>query len=56
MSECVRDFGWNGMGVDAVKNLSDSEIQEMLESVAWSRVTSMIEKGMEDKPKLSLLR
>ena len=56
MAKCVGDFGWSGMGVDAMKNLSDSEIQEMLESAAWSRVTSMIEKGMEDKPKLSLLR
>ena len=28
----------------------------MLESVAWRRVTSMMKKDMEDKPKLSILR
>ena len=56
MAKCVGDFGWSGMGVDAVKNLSDSEIQEMLESVAWRRVTSMVKEDMEDKPKLSILR
>ena len=58
MAKCVGDFGWSGMGVDAVKNLSDSEIQELLESVAWrsSRVMSMMKEDMEDKPKLSILR
>ena len=56
MAKCVGDFGWSGMGVDAVKNLSGSEIQEMLESVAWRRVTSMMKEDMEDKPKLSILR
>ena len=56
MAKCVGDFGWSGMGVDVVKNLSDSEIQEMLESVAWRRVTSMMKEDMEDKPKLSILR
>ena len=56
MAKCVGDFGWSGMGVDSVKNLSDSEIWEMLESAAWRRVTSMMKKDMEDKPKLSILR
>ena len=48
MAKCVSDFGWSGMGVDAVKNLSDSELQEMLESVAWRRVTSVTKEDMED--------
>ena len=55
-AKCVGDFGWSGMGVDVVKNLSDSEIQEMLDSVAWRRVTPMMKEDMEDKPKLSILR
>ena len=55
MAKCVSDFGWSGMGVDAVKNLFDSEIQEMLESVACRRVTSMMKEDMEDNPKLSVL-
>ena len=56
MAKCVGDFGWSGMGADVVKNLSDSEIQEMLESVAWRRVTPMMKEDMEDMPKLSILR
>ena len=32
----------------------DSEIQEMLESVAWRRVMSLMKEDMEDKPKLSI--
>ena len=28
----------------------------MLESAAWRRVTSMMTKDMEDKPKLNILR
>ena len=44
------------MGVDVVKNLSDSEIQEILESVAWRRVTSVMKEDMESKSKLSILR
>ena len=39
-----------------VKNLSDSEIQEILESVAWRRVTSVMKEDMESKSKLSILR
>ena len=58
MAKCVGDFGWSGMGVDVVKNLSDSEIQEMLESVAWRSVMSIMKEDMEelDKPELSILR
>ena len=56
MAKCVANFGWSGMGVDVVKNLSDSEIQKMLASVAWRRVTSMMKEDMKDKPKLSILR
>ena len=41
MAKCVGDFGWSGMGVDAVRSLSDTEIQEMLEpAVAWRNETS----------------
>ena len=39
-----------------MKNLSDLETWGMSESAAWRRVTLMMTKDMEDKPKLSILR
>ena len=37
IARCTDDFGWSGVGADAVSSLSDSEIQEMLSS-AWRNV------------------
>ena len=34
MARCIDDFGWSGVGVGAVRSLSDSEIWEMLMSSA----------------------
>ena len=34
IAKCVGDFGWSGLGVDVVMNLSDLEIRGMLESAA----------------------
>ena len=56
MARCTGDFGWSGMEVDAVRSLSDSEIREMLVSVAWRNVTSVMNKDMEEKPKLRILK
>ena len=56
MARCTDDFGWSGMEVDAVRSLSDSEIREMLVSVAWRNVTSVMNKDMEEKPKLRILK
>ena len=41
MAKCVGDFGWQSMGGDAVKSLSNSEIGDMLTSI------TMQEEGEE---------
>ena len=56
MARCTDDFGWSGMEVDAVRSLSDLEIWEMLVSSAWRNVTSVMNKDMEEKPKLRILK
>ena len=56
MARCTDDFGWSGMEVDAVRSLSYSEIREMLMSSAWRNVTSVLNKDMEEKPKLRLFK
>ena len=56
MARCTDDFGWSGMEVDAVRSLSDSDVQEMLVSVAWRNVTSVMNKDVEEKPKLRILK
>ena len=56
MARCTDDFGWSGVGVDAVRSLSDSEIREMLMSSALRNVASVMNKDMEEKPKLWILK
>ena len=41
MARCADDFGWSGVGADAVRTLSDFEIREMLMSSVWKRRESM---------------
>ena len=40
MARCTDDFGWSGVGADAVRSLSESDIREMLMSSAWRNVMS----------------
>ena len=39
-----------------MRSLSDSEIREMLVSAAWRNVISVMNKDMEEKPKLRILK
>ena len=41
MARCTDDFGWSGVGADAVRTLLDLEIREMSMSSAWKRRESM---------------
>ena len=34
MAKCVGKFEWQGMGGDAIKSLTDSEIDDMLSCIA----------------------
>ena len=50
------DFGWSSMEVEGIRRMSYCEVGEMLESVAWRKVSEMLSKDMEEKPKLRLLK
>ena len=52
MIKCFGDFGWSSMEVEAIRRMSYREIGEMLESAAWRKVSEMLSKDMEEKPKL----
>ena len=55
MAKCFVEFGWQGMEGDAMKGLSESEIRDMLLSIAWREVRNMWQKEMEERPKLGML-
>ena len=38
MSNCGREFGWQEVGAEQVKSMSEAELKGMLESVAWRKV------------------
>ena len=44
------------MEVEAIRRMSYCEVGEMLESAAWRKVSEMLSKDMEEKPKLCLLK
>ena len=41
-AKCIGEFEWQGMGGDAMKSLTDAEISDMLSSIAWRKVSSML--------------
>ena len=43
------------MAGDTIKGLSESEIRDMLSSIAWREVRNMWQKEMEERPKLGML-
>ena len=55
-AKCVGEFEWQGVGGDAIKSLTDAEIGDMLSSVAWRKVRSMLMKELEERPKLRMLK
>ena len=56
MSGCGREFGWQEVAAEQVKNMSEAELKEMPESVAWRKVREEWSKELEKKPKLVMLR
>ena len=56
MAKCVGEFEWQGIGGDAIKGLTDAEIGDMLTSVAWRKVRSMLMKELEERPKLGMMK
>ena len=56
MAKCVGEFEWQSIGGDAIKGLTDAEIGDMLTSVAWRKVRSMLMKELEERPKLGMMK
>ena len=44
------------MEVEAIRSMSYHEVGEMLESIAWRKVSEILSKDMEKKPKLCMLK
>ena len=55
MAKCFVAFGWQDIEGGAIKGLSESEIRNMLSSIAWREVRNMWQKEMEERPKLGML-
>ena len=55
MAKCFVEFGWQGMDGNAITDLSEPEIRDMLSSIAWREVRYRWQKEMEERPKLGML-
>ena len=56
MSVCWGQFGWNDVNVEALKELSDVEVREVLKAITWRKVRKEWDQEMETKPKLEMLK
>ena len=56
MVNCCREFGWQEMGAEQVKDMPEAEVKGMLESVTWQRVKEEWSKDLEKKPKLLMMK
>ena len=50
MSSCGREFGWQEVGAEQVKDMSEAELKGMLESVVWRKVREEWSKELKKKP------
>ena len=56
MARCCQDFDWENVGQPQIQNLSETELREMLESVAWRKVKEKWREELERRPKLSTMQ
>ena len=56
ISMCCSEFGWQEISMKDVRDLSNTEVKEMLESIAWRKTWEEWGREMEVKPKLSMLK
>ena len=54
MSMCWKEFGWQETSMEGVRGLSNAEVKEILESIAWRKTWEDWDREMEVKPKLSM--
>ena len=55
ISKCVGKFGWQDVSDEMIRELSQTEVNDMLLSVAWRNVREEWKKEMHEKPKLSMM-
>ena len=56
MVSCCREFGWQEVGAEQVKDMSEAEVKGMLESVAWRRAKEEWIKDLEKPKSLKILK
>ena len=56
MSMCYKESGWKDVSMEGVRDLSNTEVKEMLESIAWRKAREEWGREMEMKPKLIMLK
>ena len=56
LRECLKSFGWQGIGMEEVNGLSSGKIRAMLETSARRRIESEWSCELDTKSKLSFLR
>ena len=56
LQECLKSFGWDGVGVEEVRGLSSVEIKVMLETCAKRLIEDEWTCELSTKPKLATLR
>ena len=52
MARCCQDFNWENVGQPQIQNLSETELRDMLESVACRKVKEKWREELEKRPKL----
>ena len=53
---CCKEFGWQEINMEGVRGLSNAEVKEMLESIAWRETWEEWGREMEVKLQLSMLQ
>ena len=56
MSMCCKEFWWQEISMEGVRGLSNAEVKEMLESIAWRKTWEEWDHELEVKPKLNMLQ
>ena len=56
LQECLKSFGWGGVGTEEVRGLSSVEIKAMLETCAKRLIEDEWTRELSTKPKLATLR
>ena len=55
IAKCVGKFGWQDVSGGTIMELSQSEVNDMLFSVAWRNLREEWKKEMHEKPKFSMM-